>query len=149
MITIFDTAKYILERFGSMHPMKLQMLCYYAQAWTLVMEDKPLFGDDFEVRADGPVCRALYEATKEKPETSTNDLFEGDTSRFTQKTKDAISNVIRPYVEKDLRILKELVQSEEPWSSVRHECESDETRSIFIPKESIQEYYSKALLGFI
>ncbi|CUP62134.1 Uncharacterized phage-associated protein [Anaerostipes hadrus] len=43
MANVFDAAKYILERLGEMSTMKLQKLCYYAQAWSLVWDDVPLF----------------------------------------------------------------------------------------------------------
>ena len=39
MANVFDTAKYILEQLGSMSTMKLQKLCYYSQAWSLVWDD--------------------------------------------------------------------------------------------------------------
>ena len=42
MANVFDTAKYILEQKGNMSTMKLQKLCYYAQAWSLVWDDAPL-----------------------------------------------------------------------------------------------------------
>ena len=48
MATVFDVAKYILEKKGTMSTMKLQKLCYYSQAWSLVWDDQPLFNEDFE-----------------------------------------------------------------------------------------------------
>nr|WP_296476513.1 type II toxin-antitoxin system antitoxin SocA domain-containing protein [uncultured Acetatifactor sp.] len=36
--------------------MKLQKLCYYARAWTLVWDDAPLFEEDFQAWANGLVC---------------------------------------------------------------------------------------------
>ena len=33
---VFDVAKYILEKEGKLSTMKLQKLCYYCQAWSLV-----------------------------------------------------------------------------------------------------------------
>lgn len=47
MANIFDTARYILEKSGTMSTMKLQKLCYYSQAWALVWDDAPLFNEDF------------------------------------------------------------------------------------------------------
>lgn len=47
MGSVFDTAKYILEKCGTMSTMKLQKLCYYSQAWSLVWDDAPLFDEDF------------------------------------------------------------------------------------------------------
>ena len=53
MGSVFDTAKYILEKCGTMSTMKLQKLCYYSQAWSLVWDDAPLFDEDFEAWAMG------------------------------------------------------------------------------------------------
>lgn len=47
MADVFDTAKYILEQSSSMSTMKLQKLCYYSQAWSLVWGDSPLFEEGF------------------------------------------------------------------------------------------------------
>ena len=33
MATVFDVAKYILEKKGEMNVWKLHKLCYYSQAW--------------------------------------------------------------------------------------------------------------------
>jgi uncharacterized phage-associated protein len=42
--------------------MKLQKLVYYAQAWALVWDDEPIFDEEIEAWANGPVVRGLYEA---------------------------------------------------------------------------------------
>ena len=62
--TVFDIAKYILHQRGQMSTMKLQKLCYYAQAWSLVWDDTPLFDEDFSAWRNGPVCEPLFYATK-------------------------------------------------------------------------------------
>ena len=61
MATVFDVAFYILDKLGDMSTMKLQKLCYYAQAWSLAWDGVPLFNEDFQAWANGPVCRELYE----------------------------------------------------------------------------------------
>ena len=66
MANIFSAAKYILEKQGTMSAMKLQKLCYYAQAWSLVWDDNELFPEDFEAWVNGPVCPVLYYNTKGK-----------------------------------------------------------------------------------
>ena len=43
-----------------MSTMKLQKLCYYSQAWALVWDDAPLFNEDFQAWANGPVCPELF-----------------------------------------------------------------------------------------
>ena len=51
MGSVFDTAKYILEKCGTMSTMKLQKLCYYSQAWSLVWDDAPLCVLPFSITA--------------------------------------------------------------------------------------------------
>lgn len=48
MATVFDVAKYILDRCSEMSTWKLQKLCYYSQAWHLAWTEKSIFGEDFE-----------------------------------------------------------------------------------------------------
>ena len=60
MSNVFTVAKYILQQKGAMSSMKLQKLCYYAQAWSLVWDDAPLFDEDFQAWRNGPVCYELY-----------------------------------------------------------------------------------------
>ncbi len=36
MASIFDVAKYILNKAGAMCTWKLQKLCYYSQAWSML-----------------------------------------------------------------------------------------------------------------
>ncbi len=62
MATVFDVAAYILEQYSAIPTMKLQKLIYYCQAWSLVWDEEPLFSEDIEAWANGPVVRSLYEA---------------------------------------------------------------------------------------
>lgn len=41
-LSVFDVATYILQKRGDMSCMKLQKLCYYAQAWSLVWDTTKL-----------------------------------------------------------------------------------------------------------
>ena len=44
-----------------MTTLKLQKLVYYAQAWSLVWDEKPLFDEKIEAWSNGPVVRDLFE----------------------------------------------------------------------------------------
>ena len=46
-------------------PMKLQKLIYYAHAWHLAIEDKPLIDENIEAWSWGPVVRSIYLNFKE------------------------------------------------------------------------------------
>ena len=55
MATVLDVAKYVLEHNGRMTTMKLEKLVYYCQAWSLGWDEVPLFEEDFQAWANGPV----------------------------------------------------------------------------------------------
>ncbi len=54
MADVFDVAAYILNKQGRMTTMKLQKLCYYAQAWHLVWAEKPLFDEPIQAWGEWP-----------------------------------------------------------------------------------------------
>ncbi|MCH7691617.1 MAG: DUF4065 domain-containing protein, partial [candidate division Zixibacteria bacterium] len=54
-ISVFDVAKYILSKLGGVSAMKLHKLLYYAQAWSLVWDERPLFQERIEAWVSGPV----------------------------------------------------------------------------------------------
>ena len=59
-VSVLDVAAYILDKRGKMSTWKLQKLCYYAQAWSLVWDEEPLFEENIEAWANGPVVPRLY-----------------------------------------------------------------------------------------
>ena len=94
MANIFDTAKYILEKTGEMSTMKLQKLCYYAQAWSLVWDDTPLFTEDFQAWANGPVCPELFYKTQGQFSVTADDE-DGKIDNLTAEQKDSIDKVLK------------------------------------------------------
>lgn len=60
MTTIAEVAKWFLRK-EPMNPRKLQVLCYYAQAWHYALFGKPLFEADFEAWEDAPASPELYQ----------------------------------------------------------------------------------------
>ncbi len=60
MASVHDAAAYILDKTGPITTWKLQKLAYYAQAWSLVWDERPLFQARIEAWANGPVVPALY-----------------------------------------------------------------------------------------
>ena len=60
-VSIIDVAEHILTEQGEMSTMKLQKLLYFSQGWALAWTGVPLFVEEFEAWASGPVCRELYE----------------------------------------------------------------------------------------
>lgn len=140
MATVFDVAKYILEKRGPMSTMKLQKLCYYSQAWSLVWDDEPLFDEDFQAWANGPVCVPLFSALKGRFSVSASDV-DGDVSRLTDSQKETIDAVIEHYGDKDAQWLSQLTHLEDPWKIARHNLPPGSVGTEVITKESMAMYY--------
>ncbi|WP_375339284.1 Panacea domain-containing protein [Planktothricoides raciborskii] len=59
MATVYDVAAYILTKKHPLTAVKLQKLLYYAQAWALVWDKKPLFPERIEAWVNGPVLNCM------------------------------------------------------------------------------------------
>ncbi|MFM7886138.1 MAG: Panacea domain-containing protein, partial [Pseudanabaena sp.] len=98
--TAYDVAAYIVDKqvstTGSGIPaMKLQKLVYYAQAWSLVWDDKPLFSDRIEAWANGPVVPDLYESLY--GQFMIVGVNKGNLDVFTDVERETIDSVLKYY----------------------------------------------------
>ena len=137
---VFDTARYILEKLGSMSTMKLQKLCYYSQAWSLVWDDTELFSEEFEAWANGPVCKELYDATRGMFTVTAKDE-PGDSNNLSENQKDSINLVLDYYAKHNAQWLSQLTHMEDPWLQARVNVPAGESSSNIITKESMALYY--------
>jgi hypothetical protein len=88
--SIVDIAKYILRVKDECTTMKLQKLCYYSQAWTLVWDDIPLFPEDFEAWANGPVSPVLFALHKGMFVLGDGDLGDYDPVALTDRERENV-----------------------------------------------------------
>lgn len=142
MHKVFDVAKYILHYCGEMTTMKLQKLCYYAQSWSLAWDGKPLFDEDFQAWANGPVCVELYNAHKGMFVVDKN-FFDnnGDIDSFSEDELETLKVVLEAYKDKTPQYLSELTHKENPWKLARIGVPVGERSTKVIEKEAMQEYY--------
>lgn len=140
MATVFDTAKYILLQLGELSTMKLQKLCYYAQAWSLVWDDAPLFNEDFQAWSNGPVCPELFFKFQGKFSVSAAEI-PSDDSALSDEQKDSIQKVLEYYGNKNAQWLSTLTHLEDPWQKARVGIPAGSGSTRVITKESMAEYY--------
>src|SRR4051812_40137322 len=67
--------------------LKVQKLVYYAQAWSLAYFDRPLFDEDMQAWAHGPVAPTVWEQFKglgfsSIPEQRVRRKIDGDAARL-------------------------------------------------------------------
>jgi len=140
--SVFDVAAAILTRRGPMSHMKLQKLLYYAQAWSLVWEESPLFPDEIEAWINGPVVRAVYEVLRTKFRVGVADLGgRGDASVLTAVESATLDRVLDYYGDKDPQWLSDLSHMESPWQTARIGVAPTERSSQPISHASLAEYY--------
>ena len=115
--TIFDVAEYILSESDTITAMKLERLCYYAQAWSLVWDERPLFDEEFQAWANGPVCPELYARHRGEFAVTSGGLH-GDPGVLDQSQRDTVYAVLGYYGTLSACELTTLVQREPPWRDV-------------------------------
>lgn len=138
--SVFDVAKYILHKNGPMSTMKLQKLCYYCQAWSLVWDENELFPEEFQAWTNGPVCKELFVATQGKYKVDENDE-PGNMDKILPEQKQTIDKVVSYYSVHDAQWLSELTHLEEPWKIARGDTPMGSKCHNIISKESMAIYY--------
>ena len=143
IVSVFDVAQYVLSKLEEpCTTMKLHKLLYYCQAWHLVWEDKPLFKEDIEAWANGPVIRALFNFHQGMYWATPNQLTLGNQSKLNNVQKEDINNVLRFYGNKTSQWLIDQTHIEAPWRNARKGLLPNERGNRIIPLEAMSEYYS-------
>lgn len=140
MTSVLDVAQYILKREGRMTAMKLQKLVYYAQAWGLVWDERPLFKEPIEAWANGPVVRALYDEHRGSFVVGPSDIG-GTWSKLDEEQRDTVRAVLRKYGDKGANWLSDLIHREDPWRDARKGLSEGERGSRVITHAAMAEYY--------
>lgn len=145
MHTVFDIANWFLKKQSMTHK-KLQKMCYYAQAWSYALKNRPIMDAKFEAWVHGPVCRELYEKYKG------NYLFEltADSDfdlHFSPGDEELLESVFETYGEFSGNALEVLTHSETPWINARSGCSSSERCNKSISSEDMKQYYKSIYIG--
>ena len=138
-VTVHDVAAFILQRQGEMTAMKLQRLVYYSQAWSLVWDDTPLFDEDIEAWANGPVVRSLYKRHQGLFKVSE---WDGDPAKLSDNKRDSIEKVLEFYGDMSSQALSDLTHQEAPWIEAREGLSPTDRGSRIISHAAMAEYYS-------
>jgi len=141
-----DVAEFILQQKGPVNPLKLQKLVYYAQAWSLALDEEPIFEESIEAWKNGPVIRELLEKTRNQYYVTS--INSGDPSQIDEELRDTITAVIIYYGEKSGEMLQHLTHHEDPWTDTRHKAQENKLSSIdekgkeIISQKKMKDYYS-------
>lgn len=148
MTTVNDVADWFINRVDresgdSITHLKLQKLLYFAQAWHLANRNKPLFKDDFQAWAHGPVVRAIYDRFRGQsweplaPVESQPNLSESEAALLEQ--------VFETYGQYGAKYLENLTHKHQPWRSAREGLSPEERCETVITKKSMRDFYGKKI----
>jgi len=141
MSSVLDVAKYVLSKCGSLSTLKLQKLCYYSQAWSLVWDDVPLFEESFEAWANGPVCPRLYSEHRGHFQVEA-DQIPGNSDKLNKTQIETVESVLSHYGNMSSYELSTLTHNEKPWKVARQGLAPGESGDEQITFEAMAEYYS-------
>ena len=142
MENVFDVAKYILEKTGSISAMKLQKLVYYSQVWHIVWEEEELFSDKVSAYSNGAVIGTLFHEHKGMFKVRSEDFPQGNSERLSDPVKEDIDKVVDFYGKYTAQQLSDLNHREKPWIDARKGLSPGEPCNNPITPAAIMEYYS-------
>lgn len=143
MANVFDATKYILMKQGPITTMKLQKLVYYGQAWSVAWDEKPLFGEQIQAWACGPVVRDLYD--EHKGMFLISDLGKGSINNLKPEEIETIEAILEAYGNKPAQWLSDLTHMEAPWNEARKGIPAGQNCENEITLSSLEEYYGSML----
>lgn len=146
MHSALDVAAWFLNEIDrkagdSITNLKLQKLVYYAQAWSVALLNQPLFPDEIEAWAHGPVVEAVYQKYKG---------FRYDTiprsprkPRFAPQELTVLEDVFAIYGEHSAKFLEDLTHEEDPWRAAWGERPPTSRSRQQVPLAIMRNFYRR------
>lgn len=138
MLKVGEVAKWFLS-IESMNNLKLQKLCYYAQAWYLAVSNKRLMDTRFEAWVHGPVSPELYQQYKKWGWYDIGKYYgQLNISQHIQEFLKIIYNMYGGFTGDEL---EELTHNEKPWNEARQDLDKNVYSQNEIDENTMKEYY--------
>ncbi len=124
---------------------KLQKLLYYAQVWSLVLNEEKLFSERIEAWVHGPAIPIVYRKFREfefnpiKLDTSSSSFS------FSKKQSDLLDSIWSVYGKHEAQYLEALSHSELPWQEARKELSPSEPSNKIISMTTAKKFYAGKL----
>ena len=147
MESAVKVASCILNEMESLTTMKLQKLVYYSQALYLVEFGTPLFQDEIQAWANGPVVRSLFDRHKGMFLVRSG-YFGADTmADLPDSERTVVATVIEKLGDLTGAQLSELTHGEQPWLEARRGLAPRERSSNVITPKSMLRFYASPDCG--
>lgn len=124
---------------------KLQKLVYYAQAWSLVLNNKKLFSEPIQAWVHGPAIRSLYVQYKDFGFSPIEEKVTLISIKVSKRTKELLDEIWRVYGKMDAGYLEMLTHSEKPWQEAREGLQSSQSSETEISLTTMKSFYADKL----
>jgi uncharacterized phage-associated protein len=133
-ISAHDVARELLERLPGPGEVKLQKLLYYCQGWHLAFTGAPLFEEEIQAWANGPVVADLWRARKHgwaAPPAAELDLEQLGTIGF----------VVSRYGSQSGKELIRSTHNEDPWRHATEDAGDDDRPELPITIDALKAFF--------
>jgi uncharacterized phage-associated protein len=129
---------------GTLTTAKTHRLLYYTQAWHLVWEQAPMFDDQIEAWASGPIVPEVF-AWHEGTYLLRRAPLGSSSRRLTAAERSTIRAVLDFYGPQEGYILAALAQREDPWLNTRAQAHlaCGERGHALITQRAMRAYYGR------
>lgn len=138
MTTARDVVAYIEQRLPNATEMQLCTLAYYAQAWNIAWEGRPLFPDRIEAWRYGPVPADCRNGRKHGPRRQPRPL--------SVAAREVVDAIIEFYGPMSASKLVELSHGEGPWKDARGDLPEGANSTNEITVASMRRFYTREAL---
>ncbi|MDE7413632.1 MAG: DUF4065 domain-containing protein [Muribaculaceae bacterium] len=143
-----EIADWILSRINiesgdTISPLKLQKLLYYCQAWHYTIFNEPLFDEDIEAWAHGPVVPSQYSRFADTPRYTNINITQVEITPPTlpNDSRELLEEVMDIYGEHSASYLEQLTHKERPWLETRGDLPEYAKSDKVIPLRLMYQYY--------
>lgn len=141
MAGVDDVAAALLIQTGSITTMKLQKLVFYCQAWHLAFTSAPLFSEEIQAWARGPVVPQLHRHHRGRYEVA--DWPAGNPDNLDATERRTVDWVIEQYNGFSAEALSRMTHQEIPWVVARGVTADGEKSSEPISHDQMRAFYSR------
>ena len=140
MYNIFETANWFLEKEPMSHK-KLQKLCYYTQAWSYALKNKPFINAEFQAWVHGPVSPVLFDKYRGMAFEDIDPDTSAGKPNFKNDELELLENIWETYGNSTGNSLEVLTHKELPWIKARIGYGTYDKCEKIISADDMREYY--------
>ena len=142
MALVKDVAALLMEHLEKTTTMKLQKLLYYCQGWHLAWDGVPLFEEQIEAWANGPVVRDVYKLHRKQFTLDRPWPRGGNPQGLDKDERETVEAVLNIYGGWSALQLTRSTHREPPWRNARRGIPPGMPGTEEISQQDMQDFFA-------